>query len=143
MVETRIISGRGDLADAFALREAVFTKEQGFADPDSDSWDPVSTHLVLYVDGRPAATGRIYRDEAEAGTFHIGRLCVLKEFRGLHLGQQALEALEQEAVRQGARRLALGAQLYAIPFYEKSGFVPSGERYLDEFCMHEMLYKDV
>ena len=57
MVETRIISGQEDLADAFALREAVFTKEQGFADPDSDSWDPVSTHLVLYVDGRPAATG--------------------------------------------------------------------------------------
>ncbi len=143
MVEARIFSGQENPADAFALREAVFTKEQGFADPDTDALDPVSTHVVLYVDGKPAATGRIYRDEQDKQTFHIGRLCVLKELRGLHLGQQALEALEQEAIRQGAKRLALGAQLYAIPFYQKSGYLPSGEQYLDEFCMHEMLYKTV
>ena len=48
-----------------------------------------------------------------------------------------------QAIRQGAKRLALGAQLYAIPFYQKSGYLPSGEQYLDEFCMHEMLYKTV
>ena len=142
MLEYHILKAPEDLSQAFWVREEVFTKEQGFANPDTDDLDPVSTHLLILQDGKPIATGRTYCEQ-DGTTFHIGRICVLKEFRGLHLGKQLMDRLEEIAAGQGAKTLVLGAQLYAIPFYEKCGFVPTGERYMDEFCEHEYLRKSL
>ena len=141
-MQLKILSGREDLSDPFYVRDEVFTKEQGFANPDSDQFDPVATHAVLYDDGKPVATGRVFCEGSE-GVYHIGRICVLKPYRGLQLGRQIMDALEAQARAKGARTLVLGAQLYAIPFYQKCGFCPTGERYMDEFCEHEMLVKDL
>ena len=139
MLETRILKSPDDLSDAFFVREEVFTREQGFAAPDTDDKEEQSLHVVLYQDGRPIATGRTY--PGEEGVYHIGRICVLKEFRKLHLGKRLMDELERLAAAQGAGLLVLGAQLYAVPFYEKCGFTPTGERYMDEFCEHEYLQK--
>ncbi|MCI8650199.1 MAG: GNAT family N-acetyltransferase [Anaerotruncus sp.] len=140
-METKIklISGTEDLTDAFWLREQVFSKEQGFASPDSDAHDPESTHIVIYIAEQPAATGRFYQEEN--GTCHIGRICVAKQYRKLGLGKVVMEQLEQAAHAQGMSQFLLSAQLYAVPFYERCGFVPTGKRHMDEFCLHEWMVK--
>ncbi len=52
-----------------------------------------------------------------------------------------MEELEKIAREQDAACLRLGAQLYAVPFYERCGYRGTGERFMDEFCEHEMMEK--
>ncbi|MEM1485395.1 GNAT family N-acetyltransferase [Oscillospiraceae bacterium PP1C4] len=141
MYQTKIISPSCDLTDALFVRDVVFTKEQGFADPDSDEFDPVATHVVLCDGDKPIATGRTYCSHED--TFKLGRIAVIKEYRGQELGRAIISELERLSIAQGAKQLTLGAQLYAVPFYQKCGFISTGERYMDEFCEHETLLKNL
>ena len=106
-------------SDAKALREEVFVQEQGFQNefgPEDDRcWS-----LVLYLDNRPIATGRILEIDPE--TYQIGRVAVKKEFRGKTVGTSILKFLTTKARTLGARKMVLNAQMDKVPFYEKAGF---------------------
>lgn len=41
------------------------------------------------------------------------------------------------------KRLALSAQVRVRPFYEKLGFTASGDEYLDEYCPHIHMEKEL
>lgn len=138
-MNVKLLHPGDDLTQPLYIRDEVFTKEQGFADPDWDKFDPVSYHIVLFDQETPVATGRVYR--AENGVFVLGRIAVQKAWRGRSLGRTIIEELEKIAKSQNAKQMELGAQLYAVPFYQKCGFVPTGKRYMDEFCEHEMMEK--
>ena len=140
-MDVKLIEGTGDLSDELFVRDEVFTKEQGFTIPDADEFDAISIHAVLYDGDRPVATGRTFAEEDCC--WHLGRIAVLKSHRGLQLGRRVMEELEKVARSHGAKRLKLGAQLYAIPFYQKCGFVPTGHRFFEEFCEHEDLVKEL
>ena len=49
--------------DAVMIRETVFMKEQGFHD-EFDETDRSAAHLVLYIDGLPAATCRFFSGQS-------------------------------------------------------------------------------
>ena len=142
MLKIKIFHPPCDLSDAFWIRDEVFTKEQGFSIPDVDEYDERSVHVVIYRDERPVATGRVYSDDDKI-TFHLGRIAVLKQYRGMDLGLNIMEELEKIARVRGAKHLVVGAQLYAIPFYQKCGYVPTGKRFFEEFCEHETMIKEV
>lgn len=131
------------LEDAFAIREAVFVQEQGFShDLEFDATDEEAWHLVLYDESRsPLATGRLYEDKERAGLWHLGRIAVRKEARGGGLGRLALLEMEKMAEFLDAGQLVLSAQQQARGFYEKLGYHPVGEEYLDEFCPHIQMEK--
>ena len=59
MIETRFTLGLTQ--EAIDIRNEVFTLEQGF-DPeiDIDEKDKDAWHVVLYLDGYPISTGRIF-----------------------------------------------------------------------------------
>lgn len=139
MYHTKIIPPSGDIADALAIRDAVFTVEQGFAQPDLDENDPLAYHVVIYDGENAVATGRTFRYRDTL--FKPGRIAVLKAYRGKNLGRMLMDELERISLEQGAASLTLGAQLYAVPFYEKCGFIPTGEQYMEEFCAHETMIK--
>lgn len=141
MFKTLILSPPCEISDALFVRDAVFTVEQGFTIPDEDEFDLVADHVIIYSDEKPVATGRVFC-EADGALFHLGRIAVLREFRGFQLGRLIMDELEKLARAHGAKKLTLGAQLYAVPFYEKCGFIATGERFFEEFCEHEELYKD-
>lgn len=140
-MNVKILHPGDDLRDPLDIRYEVFTKEQGFSDPDWDKFDPISYHVLLCENEKPVATGRVYR--SEDGVFVLGRIAVLKEWRGHSLGRAVIEELEKIAQADHAKYLELGAQLYAVPFYQKCGFHPTGNRYMDEFCEHEMMGKNL
>ena len=125
--------------DAINLRNKIFVEEQGFKNEFDDN-DKKALHLVCYIDINPVATGRIFPDEEE-GEYIIGRIAVAKEYRKLRLGSGILEALEQKAKELGAKSLSLSAQTRAGGFYEKNGYMASGEEYYDEFCPHVFMTK--
>lgn len=134
MIQGKILPGRGDISQCKAIRSEVFVEEQGFsAEAEFDQWDEPALHALIFDDGVPAATGRLYD---EAGVFHAGRFAVRKEYRGRGLGDLMVRLLANKAFELGAQEVRLGAQEQAVPFYQKIGFQVCGEKYMDEHVPH-------
>lgn len=114
-------------------------KEQGFKD-EFDEWDNKVSHVVLFVGGKAAGTGRLLPRENN-NTFVIGRVAVLEKYRKLHIGSKIINELEIMAKKLDGVSIELSAQCRARGFYEKLGYVASGETYLDEFCEHIHMVK--
>ena len=68
-------------AHASPIRFAVFVEEQGVPrEIELDEHDALSVHVVAFEDQAPVATGRLLPDG------HIGRMAVLKDWRGRGIG---------------------------------------------------------
>ena len=124
--------------DARAIREAVFVREQGFVN-EFDEIDGNAVHFVLYVDGKASGTCRIYC--GNDNEFHLGRLAVMSEYRGMSLGKMLISGAECCASAMGAELITLSAQVRVKDFYEKCGYSAIGEEYLDEDCPHIKMVK--
>ena len=112
---------------AYAIRHAVFVEEQGIsADLEIDDYDSIAEHALAYVDGQCVATARIYLDEQNPSKAKIGRMAVLKEFRGQGIGTALLGEAICAGMMQGASVFELHAQQSAVPFYAKLQFKPDG-----------------
>ena len=124
-IETRPWSEVSDAA--YAIRYAVFVKEQGIpAELEIDDYDPIAEHALAFVDGQCVATARIYLDEQNASKAKIGRMAVLKDFRGQGIGTALLGEAIRAGMMQGASVFELHAQQSAVPFYAKLQFKPDG-----------------
>lgn len=125
-------------AVATPIRFAVFVEEQRVpVELELDEFDPLSCHAVAWVDGAPVGTGRLLPDG------HIGRMAVQSAWRGRGVGAALLEALIGEAGRRGIRRVALNAQVHAMGFYARFGFVPQGEVFDDAGLPHRTMVRDL
>lgn len=133
-MNARIITGDWDSLrdDAQRLRIEVFVIEQGVpVELEWDEADSVSMHAVAYdEDGQPVATGRLLPDG------HIGRMAVRQSLRGSGIGSQVLQALLNEARRNGHQELVLHAQVHAQGFYAQHGFVAEGEIFMEAGIEH-------
>ncbi|MGN1114212.1 MAG: GNAT family N-acetyltransferase [Oscillospiraceae bacterium] len=131
-ITIKIAKGLENLPQAKIVRKAVFIEEQGFVN-EFDSIDKNAVHAVAFSDSKPAATGRLFKDDSG---WHIGRIAVLKEFRHLGLGSKIMHALEEYAKNSGVSEITLSAQERAKEFYEKIGYKNMGNPHLDEGCPH-------
>ena len=121
-----------------ALREEVFIREQFVpADMEWNEFDAPSRHVVASVDGIPIGTGRLLPDG------HIGRMAVLREWRGQGAGSALLTGLMNIARTLGMRRVLLNAQVQAVPFYLRHGFLVEGEEFLDAGIAHRRMWRDL
>jgi predicted GNAT family N-acyltransferase len=112
---------------AYAIRYAVFVKEQGIpAELEIDDSDPIAEHALAFVDGQCVATARIYLDGQDPSQAKIGRMAVLKDFRGQGIGTALLGEAIRVGMMQGASVFELHAQQSAVPFYAKLQFKPEG-----------------
>jgi predicted GNAT family N-acyltransferase len=118
-----------------AVREEVFMREQGVsAELEWDGLDESCHHaLALSTQGEAIGCGRITQDA------HIGRMAVLQGWRGRKVGAQLLEALLDDARSQSYVEVELGAQVQALPFYRRFGFVEEGEVFMDADMPHRMM----
>lgn len=121
------------------VRETVFIHEQ--AVPEELEWDgldPQCAHVLAWNDqGDAIGTARMQAN----GT--IGRMAVLKDWRGRGAGRALLEALLDCAVRQELTRVTLSAQTHAIGFYERAGFHVVGELFIDAGIPHRKMVKEL
>lgn len=141
MIECKIIHGDTDpsIKDAYYIRDIVFTQEQGFpAEIDIDEYDKVAWHCILYKDGSSVGTARLIPQE---NVGKIGRVAILKQYRGLGLGAEIMKAIIKEAEHLDYKSLNLSSQVYAVPFYEKLGFEVLGDVYLEDGEPHINMVK--
>lgn len=125
--------------DASKIRLKVFKEEQGFKQ-EFDDIDNIATHIVGYLDNKAIATCRIF---SEGNSYHIGRFAIIKEYRGRDYGIELMKKAEQVIKDLGGKKIELSSQLRAKNFYEKCGFKAEGEIYMDEFCPHILMKKEI
>lgn len=130
-------------AQAAAVRRAVFIEEQGI--PESEEWDAddaACLHAVVMLGaGTPVATGRLL--PAVEGVGRIGRMAVLRAYRGMGLGGQVLQALLSAARQRGDAAVELHAQLTARGFYAAAGFAVHGEPFDEVGIPHVTMRLDL
>jgi predicted GNAT family N-acyltransferase len=124
-----------DFQDLRAVREPVFVVEQQVPlDLEWDELDPKCRHVLARDDQhRPIGTGRLTPEHK------IGRMAVLKEWRGRGVGEALLLALIEQARDLGWSEVSLHAQVDAIGFYEKFGFEAYGERFEEAGIEHQSM----
>lgn len=123
-----------DLAACHALRRAVFIEEQGIAEADEwDDLDGAAVHLLAREGAEALGTARLFTQDAVG---KIGRVCVARRARGTGLGAALIEAGCARLAAAGCTEAQLGAQVQAMPFYEKLGFTAFGPVYDDAGIPH-------
>jgi predicted GNAT family N-acyltransferase len=133
------------LRQALEIRRRVFIEEQEVPEDleiDEHDADPAvvtsAVHVLVLREGVAVATGRLLLDHGE-GPVHIGRVAVLAEHRRGGYGRAVMQALHQLARERGLRDITLAAQLHAIGFYERLGYVVHGEVFLDAGIEHRWM----
>ena len=118
-----------------AIREAVFIREQSV--PEELEWDGKEEDcrhaLALSLNGDAIGCGRIQSNG------HIGRIAVLPQWRKQKVGTAIMEALLDEARSRGYKQVEVDSQTYAIPFYQKFGFVEHGKEFMDAGLPHKKM----
>ena len=118
-------------AHAAPIRFAVFVEEQGVPlAMECDEMDDKSLHAVAFYAGDPIGTGRLLPDA------HLGRMAVLKAWRGRGIGGRILAKLMDAARARGDREIVLSAQVNAMAFYRVHGFVEVGAEYMEAGIPH-------
>ncbi|MDS0525165.1 GNAT family N-acetyltransferase [Clostridium sp. SHJSY1] len=127
--------------EARIIRSEVFVKEQGFIE-EFDEIDGAAKHIVIYEMEVPISTCRIYFNSTKQ-SFVIGRVAVVKEWRGKGIGERTLDVAEDIIKQDAGKSVMLSGQLQAIAFYEKQGYKKQGEVHFEEECPHIWMKKDL
>lgn len=83
-------------------------------------------YINLLDEGYPVATCRFY--EVGEGIVSLGRVVVLPEYRGKGLGRKVISEAEKWILELGYRIIEIDSRVEARGFYQKLGFVVTGEQ---------------
>jgi predicted GNAT family N-acyltransferase len=120
------IESPADMARAYEIRRRVFIEEQHVPEEiELDADDARAFHALATVGADAIGCGRML-DHGD-GEVKIGRMAVLRQFRGTGVGRDILRFLIDRARSLNFRKAILHAQLSAQGFYSKEGFTPVGE----------------
>lgn len=124
-LSVNVVATVAELDAAFRIRRVVFVEEQGFELADEyDAEDARAIHFLAQMGNEPVGTARVIPED---GFVKIGRVAVLKPFRGKDFGLRIMEKCETEAAMRGFRRAVLHAQIQVQAFYERAGYQVEGE----------------
>lgn len=125
-------SDHGKLA---RIRREVFVVEQGVSE--AEEWDGLDADCVHVIaitgEGAAIGTGRLLPDGPGC---RIGRMAVLKPWRGRGVGSALLSALVTLARERGFAETRLHAQTHALEFYRKHGYQACGEEFMEANIPH-------
>lgn len=126
-----------DYSDALEMvRGKVFIAEQNVpVELERDAMDWQYTH-ALAVDNNAQAIAT-----ARLANAKIGRMAVLKPWRGKGVGRALLLALVDAARNQGLTEVRLDSQTQAQGFYRSSGFIAYGNEFVEAGIPHIKMKK--
>jgi len=134
MITVRTANWQTEADALLAIRRTVFIIEQNVPESlEVDGEDERCHHLLACVEGENIGTARMMPDG------HIGRVAVLKEHRRKGVGSAILQHFIGQARALALSCVDLNGQTDALPFYEKLGFVPEGEVFMEAGIPHRKL----
>lgn len=142
MICGRYYLGLDHMEEIAPIRREVFGTEQGITDDilfDDD--DETAIQAVVYKDSNrtePVGVGRLIKLSTD-GDYKIGRIAVKKSERGQGYGDFIVRMLVDKGLMMGANRVLVGSQPHAVGFYQKIGFRPIGESYVEAGMEHTVM----
>ena len=120
VVTIKLAATADELMQCYALRAAVYMGEQRcpYAE-EFDGNDHTASHIMLYVDGEPAASMRVrwFGDFAK-----FERAVILKRYRSMGLFMPFVGWVKEFARKKGFSRVYLHSQHRLWPIMERGGF---------------------
>jgi predicted GNAT family N-acyltransferase len=127
MIEVIQVIRPAEMQQVFAIREAVFVKEQHVrAEDEYDEFETSSHHFLAFCDGTPCGAAR-WRTTSNG--VKLERFAVLAGFRGKGVGQALVRTVLDDVLSrqpEPIESIYLNAQLTAMPLYAKFGFKAVG-----------------
>jgi predicted GNAT family N-acyltransferase len=129
--------GGSGFASCLDIRLRVFVAEQNVPEEEErDSYDESATHFLALWNCEAAGTARAI--VKAPGRIKIGRVAVLAPYRKFGLGAALMQAVE--AAFPGAV-FQLDAQVQAMRFYERLGYVAEGPVFDENGIPHRLMLK--
>lgn len=122
------------------IRKKVFVDEQKVRPEDEfDEFEKESTHYLGFYGTVKAGTAR-WRKTDEG--IKLERFAVLQKYRNKGLGTAILNKVLEDVKNEG-KKIYLHAQLSAVKFYERAGFVKEGDIFSECNIDHyKMVFKE-
>ena len=119
-ITIKLASTSDEMMQCFMLRAAVFMGEQECPYwEEYDGNDYTASHLILYVDGEPAASIRV---RWFAGFAKLERAIILKRYRSYGLFLPFVNWAKEFCRKKGYPKAYLHGQKRLWPIFEKDGF---------------------
>lgn len=121
-------------------RQHHISLQEEFDEHDGDK----SKYIVLLDDTYPVATCRFY--ELDKNSVLVGRVVVLPEYRGQHLGSMVIKEAEKWIAEIGYSEIRIDSRIEAVGFYEKLGYKLMDNEVIKSWSfdcrrMHKMIVK--
>jgi predicted GNAT family N-acyltransferase len=116
------------------IREKVFIEEQKVTSQlEWDGMDEEAIHFLAFKNKKAIGCARAFEIE---NYMQLGRMAVLKEYRGEGVGTALIEKAITTAKLNQLSAIYISAQCHAIDFYKKFGFEITSDIYLDAEIPH-------
>ena len=116
------------------IREKVFIQEQKVTPQlEWDGMDEKAIHFLVFKDEKAIGCARAIVIKSR---MQLGRMAVLKEYRGQGAGSTLIEKAIVTAKLKQLSGIHISAQCNVINFYVKFGFEVMGDTYLDAEILH-------
>jgi len=131
------ITTQEQLEQAFLIRRTVFVEEQNCPPELELANEEESTHFLATSDHQPCGACRWRKTDKG---HKLERFAVLKEYRGMRVGQ-ALVAAVLDDLPKDAHYIYLNSQLDAVGLYAKFGFTIEGDQFEEAGIQHFKMVK--
>jgi len=116
------------------IRQKVFIEEQKVTSQlEWDGMDEEAIHFLAFKNEKAIGCARAFVIE---NYMQLGRMAVLKEYRGEGVGTALIEKAITTAKLNQLSAIYISAQCQAIDFYKKFGFEITSDIYLDAEILH-------
>lgn len=133
-LKVEIVKWIDDHAQLKNIREKVFIQEQKVTpELEWDGMDEKAIHFLVFKDEKAIGCARAIVIKSQ---MQLGRMAVLKEYRGQGAGSTLIEKAIVTAKLKQLSGIHISAQCNAINFYVKFGFEVMGDTYLDAEILH-------
>ncbi len=122
------------------IREKVFIEEQKVTSQlEWDGMDKDAIHFLAFKDKKGVGCARAFVIQ---NRMQLGRMAVLKKYRGEGIGSALIEIAMTLAKLNQLSGIYISAQCHAINFYKKFGFEVTSDIYLDVEIPHRDMKLD-
>ena len=116
------------------IRQKVFIEEQKVTSQlEWDGMDEEAIHFLAFKNEKAIGCARAFVIE---NYMQLGRMAVLKAYRGESVGTALIEKVITTAKLNQLSAIYISAQCHAIDFYKKFGFEITSDIYLDAEIQH-------
>lgn len=127
------------LYDLIQLRIAVFVLEQDCLYQELDNKDQHANHILIYDNKQLVGYARVLYDE-EKQAVSFGRLASHPKARGNGIGKMLMDEIMLFFKQHHPdKKYVISAQCYVTEFYQRYGFNPEGETYLEDGLPHILM----